>query len=101
MLFHSMQTVQANYFELSNSFIMHCATWFIIWNIVYCLYFVFNGEAINTINLQTLTVEMINLTGKNSIINQMLSKTNEKHGFNSLLFSVDGLTLANCYMNYI
>ena len=48
-----------------------------------------------------LTVEMIKLIGENGIIIETLFKTNEKYGFDSLLFSVDVLTLATGYMNYI
>ena len=48
-----------------------------------------------------LTVEMIKSIGKNGIINQTLFKTNEKYAFNSLLFSVDVLTLVTGYVNYI
>ena len=48
-----------------------------------------------------LTVEMIKSIGKNGIINQTLFKTNEKYSFNSLLFSVDVLTLVTGYVNYI
>ena len=48
-----------------------------------------------------LTVEMINSIGENGIINQTLFKTNEKYGFDSLLFSVDVLTLVTGYVNYI
>ena len=48
-----------------------------------------------------LTVEMIKSIGENGIINQTLFKTNGKYGFDSLLFSVDVLTLVTGYMNYI
>ena len=48
-----------------------------------------------------LTVEMINSISKNGIITQTLFKTNEKYSFNSLLFSVDVLTLVTGYINYI
>ena len=48
-----------------------------------------------------LTVEMINSIGEIGIINQTLFKTNEKYGFDSLLFSVDVLTLVTGYVNYI
>ena len=48
-----------------------------------------------------LTVEMINSIGENGIINQTLFQTNKKYDFDSLLFSVDVLTLVNGYMNYI
>ena len=48
-----------------------------------------------------LTVELINSIGENGIVNQTLFKTNEKYGFDSLLFSVDVLSLVTGYMNYI
>ena len=44
-----------------------------------------------------LTVKMIKSIGENGIINQTLSKTNEKYGFGSLLFPVDVLTLVTGY----
>ena len=44
---------------------------------------------------------MIKLIGENGIIIETLFKTNEKYGFDSLLFSVDVLTLVTGYMNYI
>ena len=47
-----------------------------------------------------LTVEMIDSIGENGIINQTLFKTNEKYGFNSLLFFAVVLTLVTGYMNY-
>ena len=57
---------------------------------------------IKTNDLKTLnSIEMIKSIGKNGIINQTLLKTNEKYGFDSLLFSVDVLTLVTGYMNYI
>ena len=48
-----------------------------------------------------LTAEMINSIGENGIINQALFKTNEKYGFNLILFSVNVLALVTGYMNYI
>ena len=48
-----------------------------------------------------LTVETIKSIGENGIIYQTLFKTNEKYGFDSLLISVDVLTLVTGYMNYI
>ena len=48
-----------------------------------------------------LTVEMIKSIGQNGIINQTLFETNGEYGFDSLLFSVDMLTLVTGYMNYI
>ena len=48
-----------------------------------------------------LAVEMIKSIGENGIINQPLFKTNGKYGFDSLLFSVDVLTLVTAYMNYM
>ena len=48
-----------------------------------------------------LTVEMINWIGENGIINQMLFKTNEKYGLESLLFSADMLTIVTGFMDYI
>ena len=48
-----------------------------------------------------LTVEMIKLIGENGIIIETLFKTNEKYGFDSLLFSVDVLPLVTGYMNNI
>ena len=45
-----------------------------------------------------LTVEMIKLIGENGTINQTLFKTNEKYGFDSLLFSVEVLTLVTGYI---
>ena len=48
-----------------------------------------------------LTVEMIKLIGENGTIIETLFKTNEKYGFDSLLFSVDVLPLVTGYMNNI
>ena len=52
-------------------------------------------------NYKHLTKEMIKSIGEKGIINQTLFKTNGKYGFDSLLFSVDVLTLVTGYMNYI
>ena len=46
-----------------------------------------------------LTVEMIKSINENGIIIETLFKTNEKYGFDSLLFSVDVLPLVTGYMN--
>ena len=48
-----------------------------------------------------LTVEMTKSIGENGIINQTLLKTDEKYGFDALLFFVDVLILFTDYMNYI
>ena len=58
-------------------------------------------KASRRMTYKRLTVEMIKLIGENGIINQTLFKTNEKYGFDPLLFSVDVLTLVTGYMNYI
>ena len=48
-----------------------------------------------------LTVEMTKSIGENGIINETLFKTDEKYGFDALLFFVDVLILFTDYMNYI
>ena len=48
-----------------------------------------------------LTVEMIKSINENGIIIETLFKTNEKYGFDSLLFFVDVLPLVTGYMNNI
>ena len=58
-------------------------------------------KASRPMTFKYLTVEIINAIGENGIINQTLFKTNEKYGLNSLLFSVDVLTLVAGYINYI
>ena len=44
---------------------------------------------------------MIESIGENGIINQTIFKTNEKYGFDSLIFSNDVLTLIKSYINII
>ena len=57
---------------------------------------------IKTNDLQTLNSrDEYKSIGENGIINQTLLKTNGKYGFDSLLFSVDVLTLFTGYINYI
>ena len=58
-------------------------------------------KASRPITYKHLTVEMIKSIGENGIINKTLFKTNGKYGFDSLLFSVDVLTLVTGYMNYV
>ena len=58
-------------------------------------------KASRPMNYKHLAVETIKSNGENGISNQKLFKTNEKYGFDSLLFSVDVLTLVTGYMNYI
>ena len=57
-------------------------------------------KASRPITYKHLTVVMIKSIGENGTINQTSFKTNEKYGFNSLLFS-SVLTLVTGYMNYI
>ena len=58
-------------------------------------------KASRPMTYQYLTVQMIQSVGENGIINQTIFKTNEKYGFDSLLFSVDVLTFINNYINFI
>ena len=58
-------------------------------------------KASRPITYKHLTVEMIKSIGENGIINKTLFKTNGKYDFDSLLCSVDVLTLVTGYMNYI
>ena len=58
-------------------------------------------KASRPMNYKHLAVEMIKSNGENGISNQKLFKRNEKYDFDSLLLSVDVLTLATGYMNYI
>ena len=48
-----------------------------------------------------LTVQMIESIGENGIINQTTFKTNEKYGFDLLIFSNDVLTLIKNHINII
>ena len=58
-------------------------------------------KASRPMTYQYLTVQMIKSVGENGIINQTVFKTNEKYGFDSLIFSVDVLTLINNYIDII
>ena len=58
-------------------------------------------KASRRMTYQYLTVQMVNSVGQNGIINQTVFKTNERYGFDSLLFSTDVLTLINNYINFI
>ena len=48
---------------------------------------------------QFLTVQIVESIVENRIINQTIFKTKEKHGFDSLMFSNDVLTLIKNYIN--
>ena len=58
-------------------------------------------KASRPMTYQFLTVQMIESIGDNGIINQTIFKTNEKYGFDSLIFSNDVLTLIKSYINII
>ena len=58
-------------------------------------------KASRPMTYQYLTVQMVKSVGENGIINQNIFKTNEKYGFDSLIFSVDVLTLINNYIDLI
>ena len=58
-------------------------------------------KASRPMTYQFLTVQMVKSIGENGIINQTVFKTNERYGFDSLIFSIDVLTLINNYINLI
>ena len=58
-------------------------------------------KASHPMTYQFLTMQMIESIGENGIINQTIFKTNEKYGFDSLIFSSDVLTLIKNYINII
>ena len=58
-------------------------------------------KACRPMTYQNLTITMIKSVKENGIIDQTVFKTNEKYGFDSLIFSVEVLTLINCYIDSI
>ena len=58
-------------------------------------------KASRPMTYQYLTVQMVQSIGANGIINQTVFKTNEKYGFDSLIFSHEVLLLLNNYINLI
>ena len=50
---------------------------------------------------QYLTVDMIKNIGKNGVIDQRVFKTQEKYGFDSLIFSKQTLDIINGYITCI
>lgn len=56
-------------------------------------------KASRPMTYQFLTVPMIKSVQENGIINQTIFKTNEKYGFDSLIFSKDVLRLINNYID--
>ena len=58
-------------------------------------------KASRRMTYQFLTVQMVESTGENGIINQTIFKTKEKYGFDSVIFSNNVLTLIKSYINFI
>ena len=58
-------------------------------------------ESCRPMTYQYLTITMIKSIKDNGIIDQTVFKTNEKYGFDSLIFSVKILTLINCYIDSV
>ena len=50
---------------------------------------------------QFLTVQIVESISENGIINQTIFKKEEKHGFDSLIFSNDVLTLIKNYIKFM
>ena len=58
-------------------------------------------KASRPMTYQFLTVQMLESIGENEIINQTIFKTNEKYGFDLLIFSNDVLTLIKNHINIL
>ena len=58
-------------------------------------------KASRAVTYQFLTVQMVESIGENGFINQIIFKTKEKHGFDSLISSNDVLTLIKNYNKFI
>ena len=58
-------------------------------------------KASRPMTYQYLTVSMVKAVGGDGIIDQTMFKTQQKYGFDSLIFSVEVLTLLNGYMDVI
>ena len=58
-------------------------------------------KASRPMTYQYLTVAMVRSIGESGIIDQTTFKTMEKYGFDSLIFSIEVLTLVNGYIEYV
>ena len=58
-------------------------------------------KASRPMTYQYLTVDMVKSVGSSGLIDQTTFKTNQKYGFDSLLFSADVTTLINSYIDCI
>ena len=56
-------------------------------------------KASRPMTFQFLTVQMLKSVGENGMIDQTAFKTNVKYGFDTLIFSIDVLTLVNGYID--
>ena len=58
-------------------------------------------KACRPMTYQNLTITMIKSIKDNGIIDQTVFKTNQKYGFDSLMFSFEVLKLINCYIDSV